>query len=53
VAIGHVVTIIGAQSPQRQTAEAVARRIGTINYEVVCGISVRVPRVYHHDGEPV
>jgi alanine racemase len=51
VAIGHVVTIIGAQSPQRQTAEAVARRIGTINYEVVCGISERVPRAYHRDGE--
>ncbi len=32
---------------------SVARRIETINYEVVCGISGRVPRVYHRDGEPV
>ena len=35
---------------ERQTAEDLARRIGTINYEVLCGISRRVPRVYHRDG---
>jgi len=28
------------------TAEAVAQRLSTINYEVTCGISRRVPRVY-------
>ena len=31
--------------------EDLAQRIGTINYEVLCGISGRVPRRYHHDGE--
>src|SRR3954451_2096685 len=27
-------------------AEDLARRLGTINYEITCGISARVPRVY-------
>jgi alanine racemase len=45
------VTLIGAESPERITAEELARRIETINYEIVCGISRRVPRAYHRDGE--
>ena len=52
VAIGDRVTIIGRDGVQRQTAEDLARRIGTINYEILCGISARVPRSYHRDGEP-
>jgi alanine racemase len=52
IAIGDQVTIIGADGCERQTAEDLARRIGTINYEVVCGISARVPRLYHRDGSP-
>jgi alanine racemase len=32
------------------TAEEVARRIDTINYEVTCAVSRRVPREYHRDG---
>jgi alanine racemase len=27
------------------TAEEVAARLGTINYEVTCGLTARVPRV--------
>jgi alanine racemase len=52
VAVGDIATIIGAGGSERQTAEDVARRIGTINYEIVCGISQRVPREYHRDQEP-
>ncbi len=52
VHVGQPVALIGAQGPERQTAEDIARRIGTINYEVVCAISARVPRRYHHDGVP-
>jgi len=48
---GERVTIIGRDGPERQTAEELARRLGTINYEVVCGISRRVPRAYHRDEE--
>ena len=44
--------LIGAQGEERITAEEVARRLGTINYEVTCGLLARVPRVYHHDGVP-
>jgi alanine racemase len=49
---GEPATLIGRDGPERQTAEDLARRIGTINYEVLTGITRRVPRVYHHDGEP-
>jgi alanine racemase len=49
---GDRVTIIGMDGSERQTAEDLARRIGTINYEIVCGVSARVPRVYHRDGGP-
>ena len=49
---GEPATIIGRDGAERQTAEDLARRIGTISYEVLTGISRRVPRVYHRDGEP-
>jgi alanine racemase len=52
VRCGDRVTIIGADGDERQTAEDVARRIGTINYEILCGLTSRVPRVYHRDGTP-
>jgi alanine racemase len=50
VKIGDQATIIGRNGDERQTAEDLARRIGTIDYEIVCGISPRVPRRYHRDG---
>jgi alanine racemase len=53
VAVGDRGTIIGVDGEQRQTAEELAARIGTINYEVLCWISRRVPRFYHRDGTPV
>jgi alanine racemase len=49
---GDTATIIGASGDRVQTAEQLAARIGTINYEIVCGISSRVPRRHHRDGEP-
>ncbi len=52
VEVGQQATIIGRDGRERQTAEELARRIGTINYEILCGLSRRVPRVYHRDGEP-
>jgi alanine racemase len=41
---GQEAVLIGAQGAERILAEEVAHRIGTINYEVTCGISARVPR---------
>jgi alanine racemase len=52
VSVGDRATIIGVDGGERQTAEHLAHRIDTINYEVVCGISARVPRSYHRDGAP-
>ncbi len=53
VGVGDRAVIIGENGGERQTAEDLAHRIGTINYEILCGISGRVPRAYHRDGEPV
>jgi alanine racemase len=50
VATGARATIIGVDGTERQTAEDLARRVGTISYEILCGISARVPRSYHRDG---
>ncbi len=41
---GDEVVLIGAQGTDRITAEEVAARLGTINYEVVSAILARVPR---------
>jgi alanine racemase len=43
---GAPAVLIGAQGHDRILCEEVARRLATINYEVTCGISSRVPRVY-------
>ncbi len=42
--------LIGTQGSERVLAEEWARRLGTINYEITCAISARVPRAYHRDG---
>jgi alanine racemase len=53
VQVGAAAVFIGRSGAERQTVEDIANRIGTINHEVLCGISGRVPRRYHRDGEPV
>ena len=35
---------------ERITAEDVAKRLETINYEVTCALTPRVPRLHHRDG---
>jgi alanine racemase len=45
VSVGDEVVLIGQQAEEQLTAEAVAARLGTINYEVVSEILARVPRV--------
>jgi alanine racemase len=42
--------LLGERDGQRILAEEIARRLQTINYEVTCGLTARVPRVYHRDG---
>jgi alanine racemase len=46
VHVGDEVVIIGNQGEEHISAEDVAERWGTINYEVTCGVGARVPRVY-------
>jgi alanine racemase len=46
VARGDEVVLIGAQGTERITADEWAQRVGTIAYEIVCGIGPRVPRVH-------
>jgi alanine racemase len=43
---GDAVVLIGSQGDEQVTADDLATWIGTINYEIVCGISERVPREY-------
>jgi alanine racemase len=43
---GAPAVLIGRQGTERILAEEVAARLETINYEVTCGISQRVPREY-------
>ena len=42
--LGDEVVLIGRQGDDRITAEEVALRVGTINYEIVSSILARVPR---------
>ena len=51
VSIGDEVVLMGDDGGDKITAEEIARLMGTINYELVCGISKRVPRVYISGGK--
>jgi alanine racemase len=46
--VGDEVVIIGTQGEQSIRVEEIARRWKTINYEVVCGLDARLPRIYTH-----
>jgi alanine racemase len=46
VETGAEAVLIGPQGDERILCEELAGRLGTINYEITCGISSRVPRTY-------
>ena len=50
VKVGDLVTLIGRDGEEEITADELAALEGSINYEVVCGLSKRVPRVYLKNG---
>jgi alanine racemase len=52
VAIGDEVVLIGRQGEHMIRAEDWAARLGTIGYEIVCGIGARVPRVLRSSSIP-
>ena len=51
VASGDTVVLFGEDGKNYITIDEVANSIDTINYEIVCMISKRVPRVYVKNGE--
>jgi alanine racemase len=51
--LGSEAVLLGAQGEQRILAEEVAKRLHTINYEVSCALTARVPRLFHRDGSSV
>jgi alanine racemase len=53
VKVGDEAVLIGEQGDERITADELAALLGTINYEIVCMLSNRVPRIYIRDGEVV
>ena len=46
VAVGDEAVLIGRQGDEEVTATEWADRLGTINYEITCGISARIARRY-------
>ncbi|MDF9408015.1 alanine racemase [Pelotomaculum isophthalicicum JI] len=46
IKMGDEAVLIGRQDDEEITADDIAMKLGTINYEVVCMISLRVPRIY-------
>ncbi|MDR7856571.1 alanine racemase [Tissierella sp.] len=52
VKLGDEVILFGSE-PDCPTVDEIAAKIGTINYEIVCMISRRVPRVYMTNGKIV
>ena len=53
VKIGDEVILMGEDENNKFTADTVAELIGTINYEIVCMVGKRVPRVYIKAGKVV
>jgi alanine racemase len=46
VEVGDEAVIIGKQQNDEIIVDEIAQKIGTINYEIVCMLSKRLPRIY-------
>lgn len=53
VCAGDEVTVFGTDGGSILPVDELASQVGTINYELVCGVSKRVPRVYRRNGKTV
>lgn len=51
VKVGDIVTVYSNKLDDRCSLENAAEKIGTINYELLCAIGTRVPRIYIEDGK--
>ena len=50
VKLNSTVTIIGQDKKKKISADEHAELLGTINYEIITGLSERVPRLYFRSG---
>lgn len=53
VQVGEIATLIGEQGGETISINEIATKLETINYEIPCIISSRVPRLYKQDGKVV
>ncbi len=51
VKVGDEVVLFGTQGQETILADELADKLGTINYEITCMVSRRIPRVYIKDGK--
>jgi alanine racemase len=51
VEIGSEAVLVGERNGNRLTVEELADAAYSFNYEFVCGIGLRVPRIYYRDGK--
>lgn len=49
--VGDEVLIMGGTAKDGTSLDSIANRMGTIPYEIVCGINKRIPRVYIKNSE--
>lgn len=49
--LGDEVVLVGESQNERITVEELAKLAGTFNYEFVCNIGKRIPRVYYRKGK--
>lgn len=50
---GEQVVLLGQSGGEEITAQELGRLSGRFNYELVCDLSPRVPRIYLHEGRPL
>lgn len=51
--IGDEVTLFGHDGGEFLSVEEISELAGSFNYEFICAISKRVPRIYYRNGKPV
>ena len=53
VKIGDEVILLGSEGELKYDADDFAKDLNTINYEIICMLKQRVPRVYTKNGRVV
>lgn len=53
VKIGDAVVVYSNETEGGCSVTEAAKRVGTINYELLCAIGTRVPRIYIENGKPI